>query len=376
MEKNRLAIINIFIVILVFSAFSAAKAQDKLQPYLSDLIRGKTQAYSKGLNAYAEGDYAKAYKFLKQEDAKNVPYLEEFLQNALLYQRDNKLIKKVIKENSTKVPETYKFYVKHPQMKLEMNKNSTAVALNKNLFKAILGDGEEIIVMLDTGGSGVGITEELVKKYKMKTDTSISTKGSLPAFNITFFKHPVIIPKITIGGMKLTGIYAEYSVADPESKGKYTGSNFDVIMGLDTFVGYLDEVSFDWENEKLIFKKHSDSGGGKPFLFHSSKPFTSYSLNEKNLTTIIDTGSAVDLLKKDVYLNNYSKKEAKIYGNYSYNQYTVSLKTDSQNDLKLKVADYLDSLNLIIGGENIDLLLGNGHEGAVFNLKNNRFKLR
>lgn len=227
---------------------------------------GKTEKCSAGLNAYAKADYSKAYKLLKKDDAENVPYLKEFLQNALLYQRDNKIIEKALTGSAIKIPDSYKFYLEHPAMRLKLDKRSVSADLSNNLFKATLNDKETIAILLDTGGSGVGISERLVNKYRMKKDTTISTRGSLLAFNMTFSKHPVIIPKITIGDMELTGIYGEFSVADAESKGEYTGPKFDVIMGLDTFIGYLEAVVFDWETKRITFVKHSDNQNGKPFL--------------------------------------------------------------------------------------------------------------
>lgn len=376
MNKKVFLITTVSLICLILFAISETNAQNKLQPYLSDLVNGKTDSYSQGLNAFADADYQKAYKLLKKEEAQDVPYREDFLQSALLYQRDNELIKKSLAKGSINIPESYKFFLKYPKMKLKIDKNTTSVELSRNLFKATLGDGEPITILLDTGGSGVGISEELVNKYRMKKDSSISQKGSLPAFDVTFSKHPVIIPEITIGDMTLTGIYAEYSVIDPESKGKYNGPAFDVIIGLDTFIGYLDEVIFDWENKKLIFQKHSASKIGNPFLFHSSKPFTSFRFGDENLTTILDTGSAVDLLPKEIYLKNYSKKEQKKYGEYTYNEYTVELTANFKDVIELKVADYRDDLKLVIGGEEIDLVLGNRHKKVTFNLKTNRFYLR
>lgn len=373
MKKPLSAASKILLLLMLFSNLSAVKAQNNLQVYLSDLVDGKTSKYSGGLNAYANAEYAKAYEILKKNRSKEVPYLREFTRDALLYQRSNKMIQKALATSSIELPAQYKFYLKHPEMKLKLDKNTASADLSNNLFTATLNDLQTITILLDTGGSGVGISEKLVNKYGLKKDTTISVKGSLPAFNVTFFKHPVIIPKISVGGMELTGIYAEYSVADPESKGKYNGPDFDVIMGLDTFIGYLDEVTFDWETKKITFIKNSENTGGKPFLFYDSKPFTSFQINNEDLTALVDTGSNTDILRKNIYLRSYTKKEEKTYKNYAYNEYTVELKPD---DLTLKIGDHTDNLNLVIGDEKIDLILGYKHRKASFNLKNNRLRIK
>jgi hypothetical protein len=362
MKKTLTAIILILFI-------SQLNAQE-LKQYLSDLTEKTTDNYKKGLNFYANAEYAKAYKKLSKSKSNEIPYLESLLSNSILYQRNNKLIEK----NLNKVPENYKFFVKQPMMKIELSK-STSVGLDKNLFKAILNDKDSITIMLDTGGSGVGINREFVEKYNMEKDTTISVKGSLPAFNVTFFKHPVIIPKIQIGEMTMTNVNAEYSVIDPNSKGTYTGPEFDIIIGLDTFIGFLEEVSFDWENKLLEFKKLSDIKQGTPFMFHSSKPFTSFGINDEILTTIIDTGSPNDILPEETYLKNYSSKENKKYGDYSYTEYTVDLKISENNTLILKIGDYNKDLNLNIGGVKIDLLIGNKHQKLQFNLAKNIFNL-
>ena len=358
-----------FTTLLLLLFISQLNAQE-LKQYLSDLTENKTDKYENGLNFYANAKYAKAYKKLSKSKSKEIPHFESLLSNSILYQRNNKLIE----ENLDIVPENYKFFIKNSKMKIELSK-STSVGLDKNLFKAILNDKDSITIMLDTGGSGVGINREFVEKYNMKKDTTISIKGSLPAFNVTFYKHPVIIPKIQIGEMIMTNINSEYSVIDPNSKGTYTGPEFDVIIGLDTFIGYLEQVSFDWENNLLEFKKVSDIKQGTPFMFYNSKPFTSFGVNDEILTTIIDTGSPNDILPEETYLKNYSSKENKKYGDYSYTEYTVDFKMSENNLLILKIGDYNKDLNLNIGGEKIDLLIGNKHKKLEFNLAENIFNL-
>jgi hypothetical protein len=355
--------------ILLILFISQLNAQE-LKEYLSDLTERKTDHYEKGLNLYANAEYAKAYKKLLKSKSNDIPYLKSLLSNSILYQRNIKLIEK----NLDIVPENYKFFIKQPKMKIELSK-STSVGLDKNLFKAILNDKDGITIMLDTGGSGVGINKEFVEKYNMERDTTISKKGSLPAFNVTFYKHPVIIPKIQIGEMIMTNICAEYSVIDPDSKGTYTGPEFDVIIGLDTFIGFLEQVSFDWDNKVLEFQKHTDIKEGTPFMFYNSKPFTSFGVNDEILTTIIDTGSPNDILSEEIYLKNYSNKEKKTYNEYSYTEYTVDFEMSEGKFLTLKIGDYNKGLDLKIGGEKIDLLLGNKHQKLEFNLAKNIFNL-
>ena len=231
-------------------------------------------------------------------------------------------------------------------------------------------------IMLDTGGHGVGISEELVEKYQMKRDTSITTKGFLPAFGIVQKRHPVVIPNITIGNMEMTNIYAGYSEFNSKAKEKYQGPEFDLIMGLDVFVGYLEEVSFDWENGVLAFKKKISFSDGQPFLFYDSKVFTTFGSNGNYYTSVLDTGSPNDIIEKEVYLKNYTKKEAKKYGDYGYTEYTMNFELNATEILQLKIGDYNDGLNLVIGGEKVELLIGNNHKYLKFNLRDNRFELR
>lgn len=363
----------ILLTLVVLSFLNSLQAQE-LKPYLSNLIDQKTDSYPSGLNAYANGDYAKAYSQLNISQSLDIPYKREFLAKALLYQRDHHLVKKVLKTDPDLLPENYTFYSTQNPMLLELS-DSTSVALDKNLFTAVLQDKDTITIMLDTGGSGIGINKEFVDKYQMPKDTSITSRGYLPAFNVTHLKHPVLIPKLQIGSMLLTNLPAHYSEKDPNSTGTYTGPEFDIIMGLDVFIGYLDHVSFDWESKRLVFKKASDLDTGRPFLFHNSKPFTAYKVKGAYFTTVLDTGAPQDVSLASLYTNYYSQKEEKTYDAYRFTEYTVDFQSANQDSLTLKIGDYLGNLDLKIGGEVVELLIGNRHNRLTFNLARNIFEL-
>jgi hypothetical protein len=250
----------------------------------------------------------------------------------------------------------------------------TTLPVNNTRFSAVMGR-DTLTVLLDTGGSGVGINQEWVEKYDMPTDTTIATYGSLPFINnAQFTKHPVVIPELSIGSMTIKNLPAEYSVFDEENQQKVDAVDlpeFDIIMGLDTFIGLVGEVEFNWIHDTITFRDSPTLTDGKPFLFYSSKPFTSFEVGGEYLTTVIDTGSPSDMIRKAYYMNNYTEAEEKTWGDYTYTEYTVPISTGIGPDLDLKIGSYTGELDLVISDVPIELLIGFQHNRMTFNLEQN-----
>ncbi|WGK65679.1 aspartyl protease family protein [Croceiramulus getboli] len=360
-------------LVLLWSGLLTATAQD-FSTYLKDVAHNELQGYEEGLTAFANADYPAAYRAwmnLSEQELEERPYLKELKALSVIYQRDPRLLQQVVAEQPDLLPPFYAFYAQQPQMELELE-GSTSVALDKNLFQAVLNDRDTITIMLDTGGKGMGISYEWVEAYNMNRDTSLTRVGLLPAFQVEFDKHPALVPKVQIGSMTLTNIPASYT--DPNSvrgEGEYEGPQFDAIMGLDVFVGFLKQVTFDWKEKQLRFAKKSTISEGQPFVFFSSKPFTSLAIDGQSYTTVLDTGSTTDILPKELYLNSYSEKESKTYGSYSFIEYTIPITLQGTALQELHIGDYVQDFNLVIGGESVPVLIGNKHQKMGFNLREN-----
>ena len=367
---------RIFVLILVSLCYSVLATGQSSRPFLTDLTKNNADKYHPGLRAYASGNYERAYELLQTAAPDEVPRRDALLANALVYQRNRALLLKMLRTQPELVPDFHQFYVQQPTPEIRLGEPEVSAALTQNRFRAVLNGKDTVTILLDTGGSGAGINAKWVETYELPTDTTLRSRGVLPAFNVAFFKHPTVIPRIDIGALTLRHIPATYSVADPTSTGTYTGPEFDIILGLDVFIGYLDEVVFDWENKMIRFRETATAEAEQPFIFYNSKPFTAYRIDDEAYTTILDTGSRNDILDKEIYLKKYTKKEKKTYGEYTYYEYTVDLLSDGTDSLQLKIGDYTDDLHLVIGDEPVGLLLGNNHQRLVLNIKDNRFLLK
>ena len=76
----------------------------------------------------------------------------------------------------------------------------------------------------------------------MKVDTSIKSESYAPAFNYKSYESPVIIPKLTIGTMILNNIQAKYNPENKELNGNAEIEKFDIIMGIDVFIGFVNNI--------------------------------------------------------------------------------------------------------------------------------------
>lgn len=353
-----------------------SSAQTSLKPILTNITTEQSDKLPDGLEAYANGDYSEAFNTFVSSSSSDMPFREKFVTYSLLYQRDYKLIKEYL-ESDIYLPEAYRFYIRHPRMEANLD-GQTSLDLDNNRFQATIGS-DTLTVLLDTGGSGVGINREWVEKYDMPYDTTISTTGVLPFFdNATFKKYPVMIPELTLGDMKLENIPAEYSSFTEEEQAKVEDvgiPEFDIIMGLDTFIGYIGEVEFNWISGTITFRKQPALQDGTPFIFYSSKPFTSYSIDGEYLTTVIDTGSPNDMIEEDFYLNNYTRKEEKTWEQYEYTEYTVDIERSKREPLSLLFRDYTGGINLTIGDEKIEFLVGFNHKNLTLNIEDNILRL-
>ncbi|SFR52150.1 Aspartyl protease [Robiginitalea myxolifaciens] len=363
---------KIYVALILLFAQTFTQAQE-LSTYISDVVARDLDRYAPGLQAYAKGEYQKAFEGLSAETKADGQYdfLNKLRGYALVYQRDQNLLGSKLKEDPQLLNEFYQFYATQPAMEIALE-GKTATPLDKNLFTAILNGKDTLTVMLDTGAGGVGINAEWVRKYNMDRDTTIVRSGSLPAFGITFEKHPVLIPEIQIGSMIMTNIPGSYTAPDSESGGEYTGPKFDMIMGLDIFLGFIEQVTFDWTTNELVFHEKTEMTEGLPFIFYGSKPITSTTLRGKKYTTVLDTGSGVDIIPPEIYLKDYSKKEEKTYEQYSYVLYTLPVELPGTKITELQIGDFTREFDLVLDGLPVPFLIGHKHQKMSFNLAQNR----
>ena len=361
--------------LLIFIAPITIHAQSSMKTVLANVAGDQTELLPDDLNAYADGKYKEAFNLLQTSEAEQIPQRSRFLTYALLYQRNYDLVREAFKsgDDQIDIPETYKFYTNHPEVSAELD-GETTLPVNNTRFKAVLGT-DTLTVLLDTGGSGVGIDQTWVETYDLPFDSTISSGGSLPFIdNATFTKHPVMIPELRIGSMTLKNVPAEYSKFDEENQKKLDAvdlPHFDIIMGLDTFIGLIGEVELNWIDETITFRQEPTLTEGVPFLFYSSKPFTAFSVDDQHLTTLIDTGSPTDMIRKEYYMNNYTKAEEKTYNQYTYTEYTVPIVVDDGTTLDLKIGDYTGGIDLTISDVPVELLIGFNHDRMIFNLVDN-----
>lgn len=342
-------------------------AQD-LSTFLSDKAQKNEKNYPNWVKLYAKGKYEQAYDAIKNNETDSLSYFNQFKSNSILYQRNFKIINEEHFQKNL-ISENYRFFRKFPEMEITL-KDSTTVYLDGNLMSGRLMGNEEVKILFDTGGSGVGISKELVEKYGFERDTTIGTSSYLPAFNTSFTKHPTIIPKLQIGDMVLENIHATYGDIDTDSITTGNKPEFDIIIGLDIFINRIGQITFDWNLNKLIFEKEATLMKGIPFLFFESKPLTATRINDDYLTTVIDTGSPVDIMYEEYYLDVFTKKEQKKYGEFEYLEYTVEADLSDGSTLSLKIGDY-NNLRLVMDGEKVPVLIGNKKQKLIFNLEKN-----
>ena len=365
------------IITLIFTVTPAITlAQSALDEILWLLATHQTEQLPEALAAYATADYESAYQQMTSpQRSEQMAFASRFKTYALINQKNYERIRSELASSGshTFIPETYEFYVEHPQVSANLS-GETTLPVNNTRFSAVLGR-DTLTVLLDTGGSGVGINQEWVEAYNMPTDTTIATYGSLPFINnAQFTKHPVVIPELSIGSMTIKNLPAEYSVFDEENQQKVDAVDlpeFDIIMGLDTFIGLIGEVEFNWIDDTITFRDTPTLTDGKPFLFYSSKPFTAFEVGGEYLTTVIDTGSPSDMIRKVFYTDNYTEAEEKTWGDYTYTEYTVPIATGIGPDLDLKIGSYTGELDLVISDVPIELLIGFQHNRMTFNLEQN-----
>jgi hypothetical protein len=314
---------------------------------------------------------------MQEMEKDDLIHYDYFNSASIIFQRDSALLRSMLHDSENSIPKKYSFYLGEPKMRIELE-DTTTVGLNSNRFSAIIGK-DTINVLFDTGGDGVSINQKWVEKYQMKHDTSIASVGILPFINnARFTKHPVIIPHVKIGSMTMYNVNAEFDSFEEDEllKLKEAGvPQYDMVIGLNTFVGFIDEIEFDWKQGKLSFRKEATLKDGVPFLFFDNKAFSSFSVNGKPLVTVFDTGSPGDKIGEKYYLNEYIKKESKSYKQYDYMEYTLVVENPFDEKQIIKVGDYAGDLNLKLRNEPVDLLFGTNHKNLKFNIQDNILRL-
>ncbi|MCR9133055.1 MAG: retropepsin-like domain-containing protein [bacterium] len=319
--------------------------------------------------AYANGDYETAFNTMAEQNIK--PPKNQFFTNAYLYANRTSIIL-----DST--PKTWgdDFYNNFPKSTVQFNvAQSVTLPLDRNLFKATIG-GDTLNVVLDTGGHGISISKKLVEKYNLPTDTSITGTSYMPAFRRVSTTSPTIIERLNFGNLELNNLRGEFTIAVDDDGQFQSQQQYDVFMGLDVLIGLVDYVRFDWTKGEITFSNEVlVMDNPQPFLFFDSKPITVLQLANTSLTTVIDTGSPVDILNYEFYKDHYSKKEEKKYGDYGYNLYTVPIAIQN-SEFELGVADYMEGFNLKLDEEMIDLIIGTAHQQLTIDMKNNLFEIK
>lgn len=310
-----------------------------------------------------------AYELMNEQDIR-LPK-NQFLTNAFQYaNRENTIIDSTI--------ETWgdSFYNQFPKSEINFTSGETVILpLERNLFLATIGK-DSLRVVFDTGGHGISISKRLVEKYRLPTDTMIKGSSYMPAFKRVSKTSPTIIKTLNFGSLELSNLRAEYTVSAQEDGEFEAKQQYDIFMGIDILIGLIDYVRFDWENNEITFSDQKlEMQNSQPFFFFDSKPITVLQLGNKNLTTVFDTGSPVDILNQEYYKDLYEKKEEKKYGDYGYNLYTVPINSGRER-LNLGIADYMEGFNLKLDEEIIDLIIGTSHQRLTIDLKNNKLEVK
>lgn len=365
------------IVILAALAMAPATSVGQLSGVLEGHARGELQSAPPGLAAFAAGNYEAALEALRRTPEGSVPHHDRFTRAALLYQRDRERVLQL--RDEIDLPARQSFYLRHPPMTASLD-GETSVPLTVVRFPATLMGGEEVTMLLDTGGSGVGIDQELVEQFEMPHTTEIETSGTLPFVGgIVFEKHPVVIPELSIGKLELRNVPAEYAVFSEEEQELLDRSplpDYDIIVGLDTFIGFVDEIRLDRREGTITFSDTPElTEGGIPFLFHASKPFTAFRGGDEWWTTLVDTGSTTDMMDEAYVLEQQTSRIEKTWRGFDVVEYRVPVTAPSGMPFPTLVRDYAMDLDLTIGGERIELLIGHPHERFVFNLVDNRLAI-
>ena len=364
----------LLIVIIGLTTLNIGYSQSQLQDYLINFENHKKQNPA-GLQEFRNADYKSAYQKFKSLDSTKLFNYEDFLYKSLIYSRDSLMIRNEVENGNIILDDFQTFYVKQNQMSISLN-GKTTIDLNKNIITGTIGN-DTIRILFDTGGDGISISEKFVEKYKMTKDTTIKREGFVPALNYRSIKHPTIIPTLKIGNMTMTNVPATYEKNKKETERKTTdGPEFDMIMGVNMFVGFINGIEFNWTANQLTFSNEIQTlSDPLKYIMFDSKPICLFKLNGKYFTSLLDTGSPIDLISKDIYLNNYIKKEAKKYGDFSYNDYTLTAKLGA-NEINLIAADYRDDLNLILNDEKIDFIIGNNKQYLKLDLTNCLFEMK
>lgn len=362
--------ITAFLLILLFGV--QGFSQEELKNYLLNVKDGEQSVT--GLNTFRNGNYKEAYQLLKSKQNSNLFDYENFLKNALMYQRDSVLLRKELKNGNIKLSERETFYANQNQMIIQLD-GKTTVDLSKNILTGIIGN-DTITILFDTGGDGISINSKFVEKYNMVVDTSVMIEGFVPAMNYKSISHPTIIPKLEIGEMTLYNLPAKYKKAVIKDGVKIKNApKVDMIMGVDIFVGLLNYIEFNWEAKSLTFSNlQHDLEQPHNYVMFDAKPICLFSTNDEPFTALLDTGSPVDILPKNIYLNNYTKKEAKQYGNFKYNDYTV-LANIGEQEVSLVAADYKPDFNLYLNDQKIDFIIGNNKKFLKLDLVHNQYEI-
>ena len=361
---------TIFIFLFVICSNGFCFGQRTIQNILVNYESNNLENFSK---SYLNGNYCLANKQLKKLKKDQIFCFNQFYENSIIYQRDIKKLKKEFIRNSELFQPSVKFYIEQQPMEIVLNEK-TIVSLSKNRIVGIIGN-DTLNILFDTGGAGISINKKFVDKYKMKTDTSIKSGIYAPAFNYKSSESPVIIPRLTIGTMVMNNIPAKFNSENKELKENTEIDKFDIIMGIDVFVGYIKSIKFDWINNNLTFSnKEIEQKLDNKFIFFDSKPIILMNIKNQVFTALLDTGSPVDLIDKTVYEKNHTFKEEKKYGSFTYKEYTVPVSIKNKI-LNLKAADYKPNFNLKLSNEIIDFIIGNNHKNIIFDLVNNRYNI-
>jgi hypothetical protein len=364
----------ILTVLIGVLTLNIGDTQETLKDYLIN-FEENSSSNPEGLREFRNADYKSAYDKFKSLDSTKLFNYSDFLYKSLLYQRDSTAISSEFINGNISLDEFRAFFIHQNQMNIVLN-GKTTVDLDKNLLTGIVGN-DTIRILFDTGGDGISISKKFVDKYKMVRDTTIKREGYVPAFNYRSISHPTIIPVLRIGNMTMTNVPAKYKEEEEKSERKtIDGPQFDMIMGMNMFVGFIKGIEFNWTEKTLTFNNEVlKLKNPVKYIMFDSKPVCLFSLNDQYFTSLLDTGSPVDLMSKDIYLNNYIKKEAKKYGDFSYIDYTVKAKL-GENTITLVAADYLEDLNLSLNDESIPFIIGNNKQYLKFDLTNCLFEIK
>jgi hypothetical protein len=353
------------VLILLFSSSQVLAERAVQQLYLSQ----QDNAAPAWFKAYAQANYQTSFELLSVHGSK--PPKPQFLSNAYIYANRLHAVKDA--KHTTWGSD---FYNQFPPSSVQFtDTEQVQLPLKRNLFVGKMG-GDTVRIVLDTGGHGITVSQALVDKYNLPTDPSIIGTSYMPAFDRVSTNSPTIIKRLQFGGMELHNLRAEYTVSVEESGQFSSDQQYDIFMGLDSLIGLVEVVRFDWQTQQVTFSNSPLAmQSPQPFIFFDSKPITVLRLGDNYLTTVLDTGSPVDILNKALFTGLYANKEQKKYGAYVYHQYTVPI-TIQNTEFLLGVADYMEGFNLKLDGEKIDLIIGTSHRQLTIDLQHNRFELK